>query len=302
MSPIAELRGCGTALVTPFTADGGIDAEGIARLVEYQIDNGIDFLVPCGTTGESVTLSLEEQSQVVRRVIEVGAGRVPILAGAGGNNTRHVIEVSRRMQELGADGVLSVTPYYNKPTQEGLYRHYAALAESISLPVILYNVPGRTSVNLLPDTVVRLAAIDGIVGIKEASGNIAQISELAAAMPDGFRLLSGDDANILPLIAVGGCGVISVTSNVAPAVLARFTRACLDGELATARQLLGKTLDLARACFVETNPIPVKAALAMMGLIDENYRLPLVPLSDSLREPLRAALLATGVLTEPAGA
>lgn len=295
------LRGCGTALVTPFAAGGEVDEAALARLVEFQIEQGIDFLVPCGTTGESVTMSLEEQAQVVGRVVDRAAGRVPVLAGAGGNNTRQVIEVAGRMRQAGADGILSVTPYYNKPPQSGLFRHYAALAEAVELPVVLYNVPGRTSVNLLPPTVLELAAVKGIVGIKEASGDIAQISEIAAAMPAGFRLLSGDDANILPLISVGGHGVISVTANVAPGLLTRFTHACLAGELEAARERLADTLALARACFCETNPIPVKAALAMMGLIEENYRLPLVPLGDAQRPRLRQVLQAVGALAGDPG-
>ena len=296
MTDLRALEGCGTALVTPFDTSGQVDDEALAGLVEFQIDQGIDFLVPCGTTGESVTLTPEERFRVVDLVVQTAGGRVPVVAGAGGNNTRKVIEAARGMAELGVTGLLSVTPYYNKPTQEGLFQHFTAIAEAVDLGILLYNVPGRTATNLLPETVRRLADHERVVGIKEASGNIVQISELAAAMPAGFRLLSGDDGNILPLISVGGCGVISVTANVAPSLLARFTHACLEGDRSTARELLPLTLELARACFCETNPIPVKTALAMMGRIEERFRLPLVPLGESNREPLRAALLATGVL------
>ncbi len=300
MSERARFEGCGTALVTPFAADGGVDERALARLVDFQIDAGVDFLVPCGTTGESVTLTRQERLRVVGIVRERAAGRVPILAGAGGNDTRRVIDLARRMEQLGVDGLLSVTPYYNKPTQEGLYRHYEALSEAVALPIVLYNVPGRTACNLLPATVLRLAELDRVVGIKEASGNIVQISELASGMPAGFQLLSGDDGNVLPLIALGGCGVISVVSNVAPALMSRFVRACLDEDYPRARESLANVMLLTRAMFLETNPAPAKAALALLGRIGESCRLPLAPMGEENRRELRRLLEVTGVL-KPAG-
>src|SRR5262245_19821248 len=227
MSDISKLSGCGTALVTPFNEDLSIDEAALRRFVEFQISEGINFLVPCGTTGESPTLSDAEQRRVVEIVVEVTNRRVPVIAGAGGNNTAHVIKLARECERLGADGLLSVTPYYNKPTQEGLYQHFKAIAEATTLPIILYNVPPRTNVNLLPDTVARLAEIPNIIGVKEASGDISQIAEIINRVPASFRVLSGDDSMTLPLIAVGGVGLISVASNESPARLAGLTSACL---------------------------------------------------------------------------
>ncbi len=295
MTKRTSLQGCGTALVTPFTADGRLDEVALARLVEFQIDEGIDFLVPCGTTGESATLSIEEHLRVVEVVLQRAKGQVPVIAGAGGNNTAHVIEMAKRTEGLGVDGLLSVTPYYNKPTRQGLFQHYCALAKAVKLPIILYNVPGRTSTNLLPDTVVELSTIDNIIGIKEASGDINQIGELAAKIPVGFKLFSGDDAVTLPVIALGGAGVVSVVSNQAPRMMTGLTHLCLDGKFEQARALHGKLYRLMKLNFIETNPIPVKAGLAMMGLIEESYRLPLVPMSEEHRQMLSSAMKELGL-------
>lgn len=297
MRPIDRIRGCGTALVTPFQNDGSLDLAALADLVDFQIEGGVDFLVPCGTTGETPSLSRDEQIRVVETVIEQGRGRVPVVAGAGGNHTAAVVETGRAMKDAGADALLSVAPYYNKPPQEGLYRHFATLAEAVELPVILYNVPGRTSSNILPATVLRLAALEHVIGIKEASGNLLQISQIAIGMPDGFKLLSGDDGIVLPLVAVGGCGVISVVSNIAPREMSTFTRQCVEGRFAEARKLQRRIHELTRGCFLDTNPIPAKAALAMMGRIQESYRLPMVPLGDPARLELESILLHEELLS-----
>ena len=290
MATLQNLQGCGTALVTPFTASGKLDEEALQRLVDYQIRDGIDFLVPCGTTGESATLTMAEHLRVVEIVAQRAKGRVPVIAGAGGNNTAHVIEMAQRIAAFGVEGLLSVTPYYNKPTQAGLLEHYRALAQAVKLPIIVYNVPGRTSTNLLPDTVVKLSAIGNIIGIKEACGDINQITELAMKVPPGFKILSGDDALTLPMIALGGCGVISVVSNQAPKLMVELTRLCLQGKFEAARPLQRKLYALMKADFLETNPIPVKAGLAMMGLIEESYRLPLVPMSEENKAKLHKAM------------
>lgn len=291
MSDISNLKGCGTALVTPFKDDLSIDEAALRRFVEFQISEGIDFLVPCGTTGESPTLSDAEHRRVVEIVVEEACGRVPVIAGAGGNNTAHVIKLARECERLGVDGLLSVTPYYNKPIQEGLYQHFKAIAQATSLPIILYNVPPRTNVNILPDTIVRLAEIPNIVGVKEASGDISQIAEIIIRVPADFKVLSGDDSMTLPLIAVGGVGLISVASNEAPSNLTALTRACLDNNWDEARRLNRKLFPLMKANFIETSPGPVKAALAMMGRIKEVYRLPMVPVKPETREKLRAVLV-----------
>jgi 4-hydroxy-tetrahydrodipicolinate synthase len=285
------IQGCGTALVTPFTDGGALDESALGELVRHQIGEGIDFLVPCGSTGESAVLSMDEHLRIVDLVVKTAAGKVPVMAGAGGYNTARVVELARAVAGLGPDALLSVTPYYNKPTQEGLYRHFKAVAEAVSIPVILYNVPGRTGVNLLPDTVVRLSAIPNITGIKEASGNIDQISELAVKVPDGFRIISGDDANTIPIMSLGGVGLISVVSNETPRWMAELCRFCLEGKYAEAMRIQRKLFGLMRLNFIETSPIPVKSALAMMGKIRENYRLPLVPLKPENREKLRAELV-----------
>jgi 4-hydroxy-tetrahydrodipicolinate synthase len=272
-----QFTGCGTALVTPFQPDCSLDEAALRKLVQRQIRGGVDFLVPCGTTGENPTLTRREHLRVVEITLQEAAGKTPVLAGAGGYNTQEVIELARELGSLGANGLLSVTPYYNKPTQEGLYQHYRAIARSTRLPIVLYNVPGRCGTNLEPSTVKRLAEIDNIVGIKEASGNISQMAALGNAVPDDFAILSGDDAIALPLFALGGRGVISVASNEIPAEIAQLCRHGLHGEFEQARVIHRKYLPLMEINFIESNPIPVKAALALMGLLEPVWRLPMVP-------------------------
>jgi 4-hydroxy-tetrahydrodipicolinate synthase len=268
--------GCGTALVTPFRSDFSLDEEALRRLVRRQIEAGIDFLVPCGTTGENPTLTREEHLRVVEITLEEAAGETPVLAGAGGYNTSEVTELARELESMHVSGILSVTPYYNKPTQEGLYQHYRAIASAISSPMIVYSVQGRTGVNVEPATLRRLAEIDNIVGVKEASGNISQIASVIAQTPKSFDVLSGDDAIALPVIALGGRGVISVAANEIPAEMTRLTQACLEGDFAQARELQQQYLALMEMNFIETNPGPVKAAMAAMGLLEAVWRLPLV--------------------------
>lgn len=287
---ITKIQGCGTALVTPFKEDLSLDEAALGDFVNWQIAEGIDFLVPCGTTGESVTLTGKEQRRVIAVVLEAAGGRVPVIAGAGGYDTAAVIEKAKEYERLGVDGLLSVTPYYNKPMQEGLYQHYRAIAQATALPIVVYNVPPRTNVNLLPDTLMRLAEIPNIIGVKEASGDISQITDIAMRSPAGFRLLSGDDSMTLPLVAVGGHGLISVASNEAPRQMTALTRACLAGDWDEARRLNRELMPLMKVNFVETSPGPVKAALAMMGKIAEVYRLPMVPVTAATKEKLRAVL------------
>jgi len=282
--------GVGTALVTPFRKDGSIDEAAVRRLARRQIDGGVHFLSPVGTTGEAPTLSYTEKLRVIELVVEEAAGRVPVLAGAGGYDTRETIALVRGIEKIGADGILSVTPYYNKPTQEGLYQHYAAIAESTSLPIILYNVPARTGVNIDVATVVRLSAVPNIVGVKEASGSVVQMCEIFAAVPGDFILLSGDDPLTVAAMAVGARGVISVASNVAPAEMAQIAEMAEKDDFAGARRLHTWLLPLCQVNFVESNPIPVKAAMAAMGLLDEVYRLPLVPPSAAAREKVMRVL------------
>jgi 4-hydroxy-tetrahydrodipicolinate synthase len=285
-----QFTGCGTALVTPFQPDLSLDEAALRKLVQRQIRGGVDFLVPCGTTGENPSLTRREHLRVVEIALQEAAGKIPILAGAGGYNTQKVIELARELEPLGVNGLLSVTPYYNKPTQEGLYQHYRAIARSTRLPIVLYNVPGRCGTNLEPSTVKRLAEIDNIVGIKEASGNISQMAALANAIPDDFAILSGDDAIALPLFALGGRGVISVASNEIPAEIAQLCRHGLRGEFGEARAIHRKYLPLMEINFIESNPIPVKAALALMGLLKPVWRLPMVaPKAENL-ERIRAVL------------
>ena len=269
--------GCGTAMVTPFHSDGSLDEATLRLLVQRQIDAGIDFLVPCGTTGESPTLSHEEHLRVVEITLELAKGRVPVLAGAGGYNTAEVIALAQELTAIGVDGILSVTPYYNKPTQEGLYQHYKALASAVSLPIILYSVQGRTGVNIEPATVKRLASLENIAGIKEASGSISQMAAILNAVPSDFLVLSGDDSIALPLIALGGRGVISVASNEIPAEMTLLARLALQNDFPAARQLHRRYLSLMEVNFIESNPIPVKAAMAELGLLKPVWRLPLVP-------------------------
>ena len=296
----AAFTGVGTALVTPFTSSGAVDEAGVRRLARRQIDAGVHFLVPCGTTGEAPTLSAEEKRRVVELVVQEAGGRVPVLAGAGGYDTREVVESARAMQQAGADGLLSVTPYYNKPTPEGLFRHYQAIAEATPLPIVVYNVPGRTGCNVDPATLVRLASIPHVFGVKEASGNITQICEVLKAVPAGFVVLSGDDALTLPAMSVGARGVISVASNEAPAEMARLVEAAEANDFAAARDIHARLLPLMLANFTESNPIPVKAAMAQMGLLEENYRLPMVPPRAETRERLARVLAGVGLV--PAGA
>lgn len=290
--------GCGTALVTPFRRDQSLDEEGVRRLVRRQIEAGIGFLVPCGTTGESPTLTREEQLRVVKIAVEESRGKVPVLAGAGGYNTAHVIETAREFERLGADGILSVTPYYNRPTQEGLYQHYRAIADAISLPIILYNVPGRTGCNIEPATVVRLAKIENIVGVKEASGNISQMAAIAARVPDDFVLLSGDDGVTLPLMALGGRGVISVVSNEIPREMTHLTQLCAANDFAAAREIHRHYFSLMEVNFVETNPMPVKAAMSLMRLLEPVWRLPMVAPKAENMAKIRAVLETVGLVRQ----
>ena len=282
--------GCGTALVTPFDKDGKVDEAGVRRLARRQIDAGIHFLVPCGTTGESPTLSEDERVRVVELVVEEAAGRVPVLAGAGGYDTREVTHVAKRMRQAGAQGILSVTPYYNKPTPEGLYQHYSAIAEGAGLPLIVYNVPGRTGVNVEPKTLARLATIPNVVGVKEASGNMGQICEVCRNVPDGFIVLSGDDSLTLPVMSVGGRGIISVASNGVPAEMVKMVELAEGNDFAAARKIHAALMPFLTVNFVEANPIPIKAAMAMMGLLEERYRLPMVPPQPASREKIAAVL------------
>ncbi len=285
-----KFEGCGTALVTPFKNDFSLDEETLQRLVRRQINAGAHFLVPCGTTGENPTMTRAEHLRVVEITLEEAKGRLPVLAGAGGYNTAEVIELARELEAMGADGLLSVTPYYNKPTQEGLYQHYRAIANATRLPIILYNVPGRCGTNLEPATVARLAKIENIVGIKEASGNIGQMAAVANAVPNDFSVLAGDDSVALPLFALGGKGVISVASNEVPREMARLCECGLAEDFAGARAIHRKYLPLMEINFVESNPIPVKAAMNLMGLLEPVWRLPMVaPKAENL-EKIRAVL------------
>jgi len=268
--------GCGTALVTPFRKDSSLDEEAFRRLVRRQIDAGMDFLVPCGTTGENPTLTRAEHLRVVEIALEEAHGKLPVVAGAGGYNTAEVIELAKEVEAVGANGILSVTPYYNKPTQEGLYQHYKAIASAVRLPIIVYSVQGRTGVNLEPATLKRLAGIDNIVGVKEASGSIAQISSIIAQTPPKFHVLSGDDIAALPVIALGGRGLISTAGNEIPVQMAQLVHLSLAGDFAAARELQKKYVPLMEVNFIESNPIPVKAAMGLMGLIEPVWRLPLV--------------------------
>lgn len=285
-------RGTYTALPTPFSADGSIDEPRLTRLVDFQIDGGVEGLVPCGTTGESATLSAAEQLRVIELVMTRADARVVVLAGVGGNATERVLEQAREVEALGVDGILSVVPYYNKPTQEGLYQHFSRLADAVEVPVILYNDPGRTSSNLVPSTVLRLSTHGNIAGIKEASGSLPQAMEILTERPHGFRVLSGEDNLTLPLLALGADGVVSVVANEVPVLMSRMVRDALEGRWEEARDVHYRLLGLMTLNFIETNPIPVKAALAMMKLIEDHYRLPLVPLAAGNRERLRKELLS----------
>jgi len=288
-------QGCGTALITPFQKNGSLDEVAIKKLVRRQIDAGIHFLVPCGTTGESPTISLEEHLRVVELTVAAAKGEVPVLAGAGGYWTEDVIDLVKRIEALGVDGILSVTPYYNKPTQEGLYQHYKAIAKSTKLPIILYSVQGRTGVNIEPATVARLATIKNIVGIKEASGSMAQVARVIQEVPEGFLVLSGDDSVTIPLMALGGHGIISVAGNEIPGEMANLAEACLNQDFATARAIQRQFLPLMEVNFIESNPIPVKAAMAAMGLCKPVWRLPLVPPSEASMAKIQSVLKQVGL-------
>jgi 4-hydroxy-tetrahydrodipicolinate synthase len=288
--------GCGTALVTPFKEDYSLDEPTLRRLVRRQITAGINFLVPCGTTGESPTLTRAEHLRVVEITLEESNGKVPVLAGAGGYNTHEVIELARELERMPVSGILSVTPYYNKPTQEGLYQHYKAIAAAIRLPIIVYSVQGRTGVNVEPATLARLAKIENIVGVKEASGNIGQMANVIHEVPEKFAVLSGDDAITIPLIALGGRGIISVASNEIPEEMAQLALAALRGDFETARQIQAKFLPLMNVNFVESNPIPVKAAMARMGLMLPVWRLPMCPPSDASQAKIEKVLETVGLL------
>jgi 4-hydroxy-tetrahydrodipicolinate synthase len=292
--------GCGTALVTPFDSAGALDETAVRRLAARQLEAGIHFLVPCGTTGETPTLTAAERRRVVEIVVEECAGKVPVLAGAGGYNTAEVVEAAKAMREAGAEGLLSVTPYYNKPTPEGLLQHYQAIADATPLPIVVYNVPGRTGCNVTPETLVRLASVPTVTAVKEASGSINQIGEVCRTVPTGFIVLSGDDAMTLPAMAVGAKGLISVAANQVPEEMARLVEAAEKGDFTDALERHQRLLPLMNANFAESNPIPVKAAMAMMGLLEESFRLPMVPPKAETRERLATVLADLGVL--PAGA
>lgn len=296
------MRGCATALVTPFTTNGSVDEECLRKLVQRQIDAGVNLLVPCGTTGESVTLSEAEDQRVIQITVETARGRARVVAGTGSNSTAAAIEYSQAARRLGVDGVLVVAPYYNKPTQEGLYAHFSAIAQAVpDLPIMLYNVPGRTSSNISAQTTLRLAqACENIVAMKEASGNLSQIMEILRNRPEGFCVLSGDDAITLPLIALGAEGIVSVASNEAPDLMARMVELALSGRWDEARILHYRLLPLMEVNFIESSPGPVKAAMAMMGLLEENFRLPLVPVQENSRTRIREVLTALGLLRQTA--
>jgi len=299
-----QLRGCGTALVTPFRQDGSIDDAALRNLVAWQVESGIDFLVPCGTTGETPTLTHDEWLYVIDTTIEIAAGRVPIVAGATSNSTRDAVEKAKEIAARpGVNAILTASPYYNKPTQEGQYRHFKAISEAVAeKPIILYNVPGRTGANIEPGTLERLAEIPNIVGVKEASGNMTQIAEVINAVPERFLVFSGDDAVTLPVISLGGVGIISVASNEIPHEMSAMTRAALNNDWTTARSLHRKYLPLMQANFIESSPMPVKAVLAMMGRIEEVYRLPLVPMRRDTRSRLQKVAAEAGLIAKPAAA
>ncbi|MBI5587856.1 MAG: 4-hydroxy-tetrahydrodipicolinate synthase [Deltaproteobacteria bacterium] len=283
------LKGTITALVTPFR-DGNIDEAGLRKLIEFQIENGIDGLVPCGTTGESATLTYEEHDRVIELTIEIAAGRVPVIAGTGSNSTAETILLTKHAKAAGADAALLITPYYNKPTQEGLYEHYRRVAGEVDIPVVLYNVPGRTGVNMLPETVARLSEIRNIVGVKEATGDLKQASDTIEFSKKGFSVISGDDFTTLPLLAIGGSGVISVTSNVVPKEMSAMVKDFLEGKTGAALDGHYRLQALHRAMFIETNPVPVKTALYLMGMIEEEFRLPLVRMNEANRNRLVSTL------------
>ncbi|MFN2492052.1 MAG: 4-hydroxy-tetrahydrodipicolinate synthase [Pyrinomonadaceae bacterium] len=293
------MRGCATALVTPFKSDGAIDEESLTRLIEYQLNGGVKLLVPCGTTGESATMTEQEDQRVIKRTVELASGRARVIAGTGSNSTAATIQNSKIARSLGADAVLVVAPFYNKPTQHGLYAHFRTIAEAVDGPIVIYNVPGRTSCNISAETTLRLARdCENIVAVKEASGNMSQIMEILRNRPAGFRVLSGDDSLTFPMIALGGDGLISVASNEAPELMARMVDLALQGNWSESLKLHYRLLPLMEINFIESSPGPVKAGLAMMNLIEENFRLPLVPVQEKSRELLRGVLAELGLLKE----
>lgn len=291
-------QGCGTAIVTPFAKDGSLDEPTLRALVRRQIDAGIDFLVPCGTTGENPTLSRREHLRVVEITLQEARKRIPVLAGAGGYNTAEVIELAREVRALGADGILSVTPYYNKPTQEGIYQHFKAIATAADVPIVVYNIQGRTAANIETATLKRLAEFDNIVGVKEASGNVAQIAAAIQQLPPGFAVLSGDDVMTLPLIALGGHGVICTVSNEIPKEMTELTRRARANDFPGAREILRKYLPLIEVNGVETNPIPVKTGMALMGLLEPVWRLPMCPASAANQAKIEKVLETLGLLAD----
>jgi 4-hydroxy-tetrahydrodipicolinate synthase len=292
-----KLHGCGTALVTPFRQDQTIDQDALGRLVEWQVESGIHFLVPCGTTGETPALSKEEWLRVIDITIEVAGGKVPIVAGATSNYTAEAVEKARELSKRkGVDAILTASPYYNKPTQEGQYQHFKAIAEAVDKPLVLYNVPGRTAANIEPSTLGRLAKIPNIIAVKEASGNISQIAEVFNHVPESFLVFSGDDAVTLPVVSLGGVGIISVASNEIPREMAELTQAALDNDWKKARRIHRKFLPIMQANFIESNPMPVKAVLAMMGRIEEVYRLPMLPMKRETRGKLQQIASEVGLL------
>jgi len=298
-----RLHGCGTALVTPFRRDGSLDEPALRSLVAWQVESGIDFLVPCGTTGETPTLTREEWLRVIQITVEIAGGRVPVVAGATSNSTADAMEKAKAVAATpGVDVILTASPYYNKPTQEGQFQHFQAIAAAVRKPLLLYNVPGRTGANIEPATLARLAQIPNIIGVKEASGNISQIAEVFNAVPDTFLVFSGDDAITLPVIALGGVGIISVASNEIPSEMAAMTRAALDNDWTKARRIHRRYLPLMQANFIESNPLPVKAVLAMMGRIGEYYRLPLVPMKQETRQKLEVIAAEAGVIQKVSAA
>ena len=288
-------QGSFVALVTPFK-NGKIDEDALKNLIEFQISNGTNGIVPCGTTGESATLNIEEHNQVVDIAVRAVNGRIPVIAGTGSNSTEEAIKMTRHAKEAGANAALLITPYYNKPTQEGLYQHFKKIAGDVDIPVIVYNVPGRTSVNMLPATTARLSEVKNIVGIKEATGNLQQVSETIKLCGENFSVISGDDANTLPIMAAGGKGVISVTANIAPDKIAALCKACLDENFNEARKLHYELLDLNNGMFIETNPVPVKTALSLMGKVTDEVRLPLAPMSNANLPKLKSLLKESGLV------
>ena len=291
-----DLTGCGTALVTPFQSNGEPDLQTYRKLVQWQIDSGVNFLVPVGTTGESATLKEEEYRDVIRTCVETASGAVPVLAGAGTNNTEHALHLAQTVEKLGADALLAVTPYYNKPTPEGLFRHFQKIAQSVNIPLIVYNVPGRTGTNITAETTLRLAQVENIMGTKEASGNLIQIMQIIAEKPSDFLVLSGDDSMALAIVAMGGQGLISVASNIIPAEMTQIIDLGRRGELEEAKKIHYKYLDLMELNFVESNPIPVKYALSRMGKLEEVYRLPLCPLREASKRKMDQELEKLGLV------